>query len=95
MNWGVLQVAVTRLLCGFSTAHLTLSLLPGAQLRLCLLSDLLFLYFFGEAAAKCGTTPSWSRVNSHPQFLSSVLFWQMTRRQSPGHAMKVVGDCPL
>lgn len=45
MNSGVLQVAVTRLLCAFSTAHLTPSLPPGAKVRLCLLSDLLFLSF--------------------------------------------------
>lgn len=49
----------------------------------------------GEAAASYGTTPSWSWVNSHPQFLTSVLFWQMTRRQSLGHAMEVAVDCPL
>lgn len=43
MNSGVLQVPVARLLCAFSTTHLTPSLLPGAKVRLCLLSDLLFL----------------------------------------------------
>lgn len=46
MNSGVLQVAVTRLLWGFSTTHLTHSLLPGAKVWLSVFSVMHYSFFF-------------------------------------------------